>query len=194
MSNGGECVNEPALSHEEAREIRASLDGDEDAYARIVRRHQDAIAQYMWRFTRDRTTHEELVQDVFVEAFFSLHGFRGRSPLLHWLRRIGTRVGYRYWRQRRRVDAARPMPVQDWNRIQARAREGMAPGEAAEIVCEMLAQLPPRDRLVLTLMYLEGLTVRQVTSLTGWTQSMVKVQAYRARQKLRRLLDREESC
>jgi RNA polymerase sigma-70 factor (ECF subfamily) len=59
---------------------------------------------------------------------------------------------------------------------------------AAEAVHETLAQLRPRDRLVLTLMYLEEHSVAEVADLTGWSETMVKVQAWRAKRKLRKLL------
>jgi RNA polymerase sigma-70 factor (ECF subfamily) len=67
----------------------------------------------------------------------------------------------------------------------------MTPQRAADLVHGQLAQLPPRDRLVLTLMYLEGSSVKQTAAATGWSASMVKVQAFRARKKLKRLLEQE---
>ncbi len=59
----------------------------------------------MTRFTRDERMLEELVHDVFVEAYFSLDGYRGDAPFEHWLQRIATRVGYRYWTRRGREPA-----------------------------------------------------------------------------------------
>jgi RNA polymerase sigma-70 factor (ECF subfamily) len=56
-------------------------------------------------------------------------------------------------------------------------------------VAVALEQLPPRDRLVLTLLYLESRSVAEAAELAGWSESMVKVQAHRARQKLRALLE-----
>jgi len=80
----------------DAADIRDSLAGDGDAYGRLVERYQQPIAAAMWRFTRDRRQWEELVQDVFVEGYLSLGTYSARAPLLHWLRRIATRVGYRF--------------------------------------------------------------------------------------------------
>lgn len=180
------------VSIEDARDIQAGLDGDGDAYARLVRRYQGEIARYMWRFSRDARTCEELVQDVFVEAFFSLRTYRGRSPFLHWLRRIATRVGYRYWRMRSDKQATAVGLGSDGQSVPLACPAEASPQEAAELVQHVLAKLPPRDRLVLTLMYLEELPVARVAELTGWTKTMVKVQAHRARAKLKRLLDEME--
>lgn len=173
-------------------DLRATLAGDQAAFGRLVERHQAAIAAYMWRFTRDPRACEELVHDVFVEAYLSLASFRGRSPWLHWLKRIATRVGYRYWRRRAdpREQAATPAALELAARADAPA--GQEAAEAAELVHATLARLPPRDRLVLTLMYLEQCSVEQVVDLTGWTATMVKVQAFRARGKLKRLLTADE--
>jgi RNA polymerase sigma-70 factor (ECF subfamily) len=176
----------------ECDDVRAAGSGDGDAYARIVRRHQDAIAAYMWRFTRDPGRCEELVHDVFVEAYFSLPGYRGRAPLRHWLRKIATRVGYRHWREQSRLREQPILPLEAWDQVAAPATAQADSAEAAEIVHSMLAGMLPRDRLVLTLMYLEGGSVAEIAQWTGWSRTMVKVQAHRARTRLRRLLKREK--
>ena len=132
----------------------------------------------MWRFSRQVSVAEELVQEVFVEAYFSLAKFRGQSPLLHWLRRIATRVGYRYWKHETRR-RARSAALEAWSIVREPPNEPR-PEEAGVIVHKVLAQLPPRDRLVLTLMYLEGCSVAETSDRTGWSQTMVKVQAHRA--------------
>ncbi|MHB1035749.1 MAG: RNA polymerase sigma factor [Pirellulales bacterium] len=170
------------------QDIRATLTGDGRAYARLVDRYQGEIAGQMWRFTRQRGVYEELVHDVFVEAYLSLPQFHGRSPLVHWLRKIATRVGYRYWKERARDRARGTLPIEDWDG----AREGDSDEsrrEAGELVHTVLSQLPPRDRLILTLVYLEGCSVAEAAELAGWSQTMAKVQAYRARKKLQKLLE-----
>ncbi len=181
---------EAIVTIEDAADIRASLDGDGEAYARIVRRYQQEIGRLLWRFSRDRQVCEELTQDVFVEAYFALRGFRGRSPLGHWLARIATRVGYRHWQSERRRREAVTLPEDLVS--SSGTPEALTPAQAAEVLHATLARLPPRDRLVLTLMYLEERSVAEVAALTGWTKTMVKVQAHRARNRLRKLIDPQE--
>jgi len=170
------------------QDVLAAQRGDGEAYARLIRRYQQAISAYMWRFTRDRGRWEELVHDVFVEAYFSLRTYRGKAPLLHWLRRIATRVGYRHWRHQSRQRTADVRSIQDWDAAVPGDSQQSDAQQAAQIVHATLQQLAPRDRLVLTLLYLEGCTVADIAALTGWSQTMVKVQAYRARARLKRLL------
>ena len=83
-------------------DIQACLNGDDEAYRRLVQRYEQHIVRLMWRFTRDRTECEQLVQDVFVDAYFSLKSYKAQGPFLHWLSIIATRVGYRFWKQRYR--------------------------------------------------------------------------------------------
>ena len=61
--------------------------------------------------------------------------------------------------------------------------------DAAELVHRMLAELAPRDRLVLTLSYLEQRKVAEVAELTGWSRTMVKVQLHRARKRLAKICE-----
>jgi RNA polymerase sigma-70 factor, ECF subfamily len=167
-------------------DILASLGGDGEAYRRIVQRHQQFVAGRMRRFARHRGTLEELVHDVFVEAYFALKSFRGEAPLEHWLARIATRVGYRYWKRRDRAMKTKALTEQ------AAARKDKAPLEGE--LEAVLAELSPRDRLVVTLLYLDERSVAEAAELTGWSRTMVKVQAYRARGKLRKLMVGKESA
>ena len=169
-------------------EVRASLDGDGEAFGRLVQRYQQPIAAYLWRFTRQRQIWEELIQDVFVEAFLSLGGYRGDAPLLHWLKRIATRVGYRHWRRGR--EQRREVPFDEATSA-AQVDDGAvdASQEAGELVHMLLSHLSPRDRLVMTLVYLEQCDTREIAEMTGWSVSLVKVQAHRARKRLKKLCD-----
>ncbi|MBN1347241.1 MAG: RNA polymerase sigma factor [Phycisphaerae bacterium] len=187
-------VGEPVLGPEDAWDLQASLSGDGEAYGRLVRRYQQDIARYMRRFTRDRATHEELVQDVFVEAYFGLRGYAGRAPLLHWFRRIATRVGYRFWRDRRTRNARSIRSLESWDDVPVAGEQALAPAEAAEAADAMLERLSARDRLVMMLMYVEERSVEEIASLTGWSRSMVKVQAHRARARLRKALRQREDA
>jgi RNA polymerase sigma-70 factor (ECF subfamily) len=191
-------VTEPLLSPAKNRaiavpmaadleDIRQSRNGDSEAYRRLIERYQRQIGQILWRFSRDRLIHEELVQDVFVEAYISLDRYHGKAPFVHWLSRIATRVGYGYWKQKARQKKKENFSLKEWDQLPDDSMERMDPSHAAELVYKLLGQLPPRDRLVLTLRYLEDCDVAETAQRTGWTKSMVKVQTWRARNKLRNL-------
>jgi len=169
-------------------DIQACLGGSEDAFARLVKRYEKEIARQMYRFSRDPLVCEELVQDVFVEAYFSLAKYRGGAPFIHWLRRIATRVGYRFWkrRARRRED----LPIEEWDG-KLQPDETPDPAAAGALLHSLLSRLAPKERLVLTLMYFDGCSTAEIAERTGWTRAMVKMRAYRARKKMKRIAERE---
>lgn len=174
------------------QDITASAGGDSEAYRRVVKTYEQQIARLMWRFTRDKNECEILVQDVFVEAFFSLKNYRGQGPFSHWLNKIATRVGYRFWKQndRSRIFVA----VEDFENIEVRdtADEQIDPTEAAAALHKLLAKLPADDRLVLTLMYLEDCSIEQIAERMAWTKAGTKMRAMRARMKLKKIAEKEK--
>ena len=179
---------QPVDAISEIEDVRQSRQGNSDAYRRLVERHQDHVAGIMWRFSRDLRVHEELVQDVFVEAYMSLAGYRRKAPFAHWIARIATRVGYRYWKKKARRREQEVFTLEQWDRLPDEPDETMDASQAATLVHSLLARLRPRDRLVLTLRYLEGCDVAETAHRTGWTKSMVKVQTLRARNRLENLM------
>jgi len=182
----------PNAFAEDMDDVRQSLVGDSDAFRRLVDRHQKYVAQLLWRFSRDRRIHEELVQDVFVEAYLSLQTYRGKAPLSHWISRIATRVGYRYWKSRARHDSTETFTLQQWDQLTDETARKSDPDQAAAIIHNFMQQLAPRDRLVLTLRYLEQCDVAQTAKHTGWTKAMVKVQTWRALKRLEKLFAKAE--
>lgn len=181
-----------AVDLDDWREVQATLDGDDDAYARLVDRYQNAVASLMWRFTRSREAHEELVQRVFVEAYFSLDSFRGDGSFLAWLRTIGTRVGYGWWRERDRQpgESRRPLEIV-LERVSQRGGDDIDPKEAAEIIHRLLERLGAEDRLVLTLYYLEESSMKEIGRHLGCSEDGAKMRVHRARKKLRGIVERE---
>jgi RNA polymerase sigma-70 factor (ECF subfamily) len=171
------------------RDIEACLEGDRQSYASLVRRYEKQVADLMWRFSRDRVVCEELVQDVFVEAWFNLHRYRGEAPFLHWLRGIGTRVGYQYWKRRSREKHV--LSLSDFDEIR-KPQDKAESSSAGEVMHTLLSRLPSVDRLVLTLMYFEDCSTREIAARMGWSRAMVKMRAHRARKKMKALAEKEK--
>lgn len=177
-------------SAEDAADVRRTLAGDTEAFGRLVGRHQGRVGGWLRHFSRDSATLADLVQETFVEAFRGLAGFRGEGSFGGWLKRIAVRAGWRYWEQRdarkRRQEA-----YTDYVRSRSRPEDAASPAEAAEYVHSLLAELPTRDRLVLTLLHLEEHSVEETAQLLGWSTTMVRVQTHRARAKLKKRLESE---
>ncbi len=171
-------------------DIKACIEGDGEAYRRLVRRYESQVAAIMWRFSRDKVVCEELVQVVFVQAYFSLGKYRGHGSFGGWLSRIAVRTGYKYWKQQAKQNAH--FQLSEVDRVEYPSDgQAMDAETAGRAVHELLARLPAADRLVLTLMYFNGLGTEQIARQMGWTRAMVKMRAYRARRKLKTIAERE---
>lgn len=181
----GELVARPAANVVvEQIDIQAAKSGNQDAYRRLVELHQQEIGRFLWKFTRDKTDWEELLQTVFVQAYLSLKKYRADGSLIDWLRGIATHVGYRFWTDRKR-QRARTVSLGPDPELSA-----VTPIRPPLGLFELLENLSPRDRLVLTLLYVEERSVADTARLSGWTESMVKSQAHRARIKLKELWEK----
>lgn len=170
--------------------IAACLTNDRDSFAKLIERYEHAVARILWRFTRDPLVLEELVQDTFVEAYFSLHRFRKGAPFFPWLRVIATRVGYRSWRRAKRDLEKETLLAQ--MAVPFANGASSNPSETADYVYHMLAQLPAKERLILTLQYLEGFSTQEIAEQMGWSVTLAKVRAFRARKHLRAFLSKME--
>jgi RNA polymerase sigma-70 factor, ECF subfamily len=179
---------ESSVIDEDRNDIRDCQQGDEQAYARIIKRYEVLISRQMWRFTRDPQRLEELVQEVFVEVYTSLGSFKGTAPFEHWIRKIASRVGYRFWKHKSRDNERREKLEQNKLTV-AWGTKKVSPSEAGEYLFNLLGTLPAQERMVLTLLYFEGWGTDEIAEHMGWTRSLVKVRAFRARKKLKTKLE-----
>ena len=170
-------------------DIQATLGGDDIAFERLVRQYQGQIVKLMWRFSRDTAVCERLVQDTFVEAYFSLKSYKAKAPFLHWLKKIATRAGYRFWKEQDRAKLFLPLDDIDIA-VQGDPKE-IEPDKAGEILHVLLDRLDSAERLVLTLMYLEDCSTKEIAQRMGWTQAAVKMRVSRARKKIKKIAEKE---
>jgi RNA polymerase sigma-70 factor, ECF subfamily len=176
--------------------LRRIRRGEIDRFADLIGRYQDRVTRIVGRrVPTDRV--DEIAHDVFVRAYVGLARFSESVPFDHWLAGIAVRTCYDFWQARKREE----LPVssltaehQQWmdHVLAARSddqfREQARRREAAEVLEWALAQLSPENRAVLTLVHLDGHSVREAAQLLGWSQINVKVRAHRARQALRKIL------
>lgn len=164
--------------------IQSTLAGDDEAFAELVRRHKRKVFGIAARFARNDAELNDVCQEIFVKAYQNLKSFRGEAPFEHWVSRIAVRSCYDFLRATRRD---RENVALDGIEI------GVQPDGNVEHARELLrwamAKLPADERLVITLLELEERSVRETAELTGWSESNVKVRAFRARQALKNILE-----
>jgi RNA polymerase sigma-70 factor (ECF subfamily) len=171
------------------RLVADTLAGDDSAFAELTRRHKSRVFGVAARFARDPSEIDDICQDVFVQAYFKLRQFRGDSPFEHWLLRITTYKCYDYLRKRRRSGTAMSVDAMLETGYEPVVSEPAEPHPELERLHAALAELSPKERLVITLLELEERTVQEIAELTGWSMSNVKVRAFRARATLRKLME-----
>jgi RNA polymerase sigma-70 factor, ECF subfamily len=185
------------LLRDDRRLVARVLAGDDAAFEELVRTHHGRIVRVAGRFFRRADVVEEIEQEVFVKAYVGLARYRGEVPLAHWLARITVNACYDQLRRQRARPEVAFSQLGDGRAedvILGIAREGGDGAafwrrEEARLAAEqVLDRLPAADRLVLTLTVLEGLSVAEAAALTGWSVANVKVRAFRARNRLRRLV------
>lgn len=175
--------------HDDHALVRAAIDGDDAAFAELIRRHKGRVFRTCGRFARDSHQLDDLCQEVFLRAWRKLRSFRGDAPFEHWLARLTVTGCYDFLRRERRhrdpvVLDEIPAELRD-----ARVDAAIAAGGARDLVEWAMRHLSPEEKLILTLLELEERTIREIAALTGWSESNVKVRAFRARARLREIIE-----
>lgn len=175
--------------------VAVAIEGDPNAFARLVERYQQRILATASRFARNAQELEDLSQDIFLKAWKGLPSFKGTAPFEHWLMRLTVRVCYDFLRKNRRFrenEVSREAIDETGERLPSQTPDEpnpeLAAAEAREVLNHAMASLKPKERLILTLKELENRSVREIAELTGWSVSNVKVRAMRARNRLKQIL------
>jgi RNA polymerase sigma-70 factor (ECF subfamily) len=175
-------------------------DGDESAFAEIMRRYSPRVFRVASRFFRQRSIVEEAAQEVFLKAFTELASFEGRGSMEGWLTRITTNTCLNMLRSAKRrpeltvSDLSEEQNTWVENKLADFATRRHESNErslvAADLAGRVMETLSPEDQLVLTMMDGEDATVKEVVAATGWSESKVKVQAFRARKRMRAAVEK----
>ncbi len=141
-----------------------------------------------------RMQEEDLAQEIFLKMFSRLSQYQGSVPFPHWVSRIAVTTCIDQLRAQKR------RPEMRWADLSERETDvldsvitnenDVAPDDALaarELVQMLLEQLKPEDRMVIQYLDLEQKSVAEISALTGWNATLVKVRAFRARRKLQQI-------
>ena len=176
--------------------VAAATAGDENAFERLFERHRRQVARIAGRFFSQREQIEEIIQDSFTKVYFALHTYHGshEASFKAWLAQIAVNSCYDQLRRvrRRPEQALGELAENESHDIRSQLRAVRSDIEGAlisrDLALKLLARLSVDDRLVLTLLDVEGFSVAEIGEMTGWSVSKVKVRAHRARAHLRRIM------
>lgn len=174
--------------------IAAVLQGDAASFEPLVQKYSPRVFATARRYARRESEVEDIVQEVWMKSFQKLSSFRGEAPFEHWLMRLAVRTCYDFLRghQRNRETTFTELtePEHDWLERFVTASETADDHAAAakQLISRLLDQLSPPARLIVTLLEIEDRSVKEISQLTGWSQTLVKVRAFRARKEMQKLL------
>ena len=173
--------------------VERSRQGDEQAVLDLFYYMYPHVAKLVQANLPAREPAEDLVQKVCIKVVTHLHQFSGKVPFLHWVSRITVNTCLNQIRHEKHRPELR---LADLSEDEARVVENLATTSqeldsservaANDLVEKLLQGLRPDDRLLVRLMYLEGRALKEISALTGWSGTSVKVRAFRARALLRK--------
>jgi RNA polymerase sigma-70 factor (ECF subfamily) len=191
----------PDESFDEQSCRRRIADGDENAARELLRHYHSFVLRLVRSLLPRRMSEEDLTQMIFIKIFQNLDRYAGKVPLQHWISRIAVNTCLNELRAEKRRPEWR---LSDFDQESSAAIERLARTEvdlataddervAQELLHRLLAQLSPADRLLVTLLHLEERSIQEVHLLTGWSRAAIKVRAFRARAKMKKMLGKTDA-
>ena len=175
--------------------VQAALQHDDEAARALVRRLYPSVAKIVRAHRTRRTAEEDLCQMIFIRVFQKLSQFSGKVPLEHWVSRIAVNTCLNQIESERIRPEVRhaDLSTEEQAVIEnlATTSEELAPDQrfaSRQLVDHLLAALKPVERLAIDLLYLQGRSVEEIRKITGWSAALIKVRAFRARQKMKQQL------
>lgn len=169
--------------------VERGKNGDEQALGLLVGRHHEAVFRVALSIVSDPDLAAEVAQDAFLKAFRGLGGFRGEAAFRTWLLTIAANEARGALRRRGRrketpLEAVGPVRSGDT----APDEEAVMRQEAARARA-MLAKLPEKQRMAVTLRVDQGLSFREIGALIGSSEGAARVNYFHGVRKLREWME-----
>ena len=172
--------------------IQRILNGDQNAFASLVRKYQQQVHTFAWRKTGDFQIAEDIVQETFLQVYQKLNTLEDPTQFTRWLHQIANRRCIA-WLRKNRVQTE-PLEETDISEIEAEAYSQYVVTEHAkttadaqrDLVEKLLAKLKERDREVITLHYFEEMSSPEIGKFLGVSENTIKSRLRRAKQQLKK--------
>jgi RNA polymerase sigma-70 factor, ECF subfamily len=163
--------------------IARIVDGDQLAMRALFVRHKTAVHRWLCRLVHDEALAEDLLSDVFLDVWRQAASFQARSSVSTWLLAIARHKALSA--RRRRIDAELDEDFAASIRDPADDPEmGLVKKNRSDLLRQSLANLSPKHKEVLDLVYYHGKSVKEVAEIAGIPAATVKTRMFHARRKL----------
>jgi RNA polymerase sigma-70 factor, ECF subfamily len=177
--------------------------GDEQAFVVLVERYNGSMLRIASSFVPSRAVAEEVVQDTWLAVLRGIDGFEGRSSLRTWVFSIlVNRARSTGTREQRSIPVADAGPAVDGSRFGSdgrwssppehwieEAEDRLAAGKLADLLRSAMGDLPVRQREVVILRDVEGMSSEEVCEVLAISEGNQRVLLHRGRSKLRQVLE-----
>jgi RNA polymerase sigma-70 factor (ECF subfamily) len=172
--------------------VQASQQGDQDAFASLVQRHQRRVFNLVLRMLQDYEEANEITQEAFLAAWLGLSSFRGEARFATWLYRIAYNCALkqleRHKRERLLREAIEAEQILEEVNKQQQAKDILELRAQQTIVREQLEKLPTKYRIVLILRHLQEMTYEEMADILSLPIGTIKTHLFRARHLLKERL------
>jgi len=175
--------------------VNAALQNDDEAARELVRRLYPLVARIVRGHRPRRIAEEDICQMIFIKVFQKLSQFSGNVPLEHWVSRVAVNTCLNQIESEKVRPEVRhaDLSVEEQAVIEnlASSTDELPPDQrfaSRQLVEHLLTTLKPVERLAIDLLYLQGRSVEEIRKITGWSAALVKVRAFRARQRMKQQL------
>lgn len=164
--------------------------GETHLYKELVESHSANVFNLIRGVVSGREDAEEIAQDVFVKAFFSLKNFRGDCSFSTWLYRIAYNMSISKIRQKKRdfipIDVNRTLDISDDTFLTEKKSELE---EMFIMIQNALEQLDSKDKFLIVSFYMHEKSIKDLMEITGLSESNVKVRLHRSKKRLSQLIN-----
>lgn len=165
--------------------IQLVRNGQTEAYRALVERYQDMILTLISRVLPDPFEAEDAAQETFIKAYQSLGKFRGQCTFSTWLYRIAYNTAISRTRKHKPTVGLEKLSLEaEMNEDNLSGLDTLAQEDRKYYIELALQQLPPQDRLLVSLYYLEDADLDELARISGLEKGTVKVRIHRAKKKL----------
>jgi len=171
--------------------LQAHVEGDAAAFEELFRRHRDRLWAVALRTTRDPDEASDALQDAMISAFRRAETFRGTAKVSTWLHRIVVNACLDRLRAKKSRPTV-PLPETETELTTPDPRDRIDEHVTSLTVLGALAQLPPDQRVAITLVDLEGWSVDEAADILQCPAGTVKSRCHRGRARLFVLLGNQD--
>jgi RNA polymerase sigma-70 factor, ECF subfamily len=173
--------------------VEATGRGDREAFERLVRRYQDPLCNFITRHIGDRSTAEDITQEVFLRVYQAAPRFDPKGRVSSWIFKIAYNLSMNELKRRKHLQGLLRDAADIVDRNGRSTSPGSLPGrELEEELMAAMGDLSEDQRAALLLRVHEDFSYRDIAKVLGTTVQSVESLLFRARQRMRMSLGRNK--